>query len=208
MQKEERAATASRTAVIYGSLDEPGRARQHSRHQARCDELNERVGDSLCDRAEGHGDAHGSCRACARFRVVGLFQSGMYGFDRGSAGAMADGRAAVQPATEAVTGLRLAFADPLRDPASGERGLRSEAGLSRQRMDADHAKLLPATSRSPSRCVRFTCGMIVAVAAINIVDTLVMIVTEKPRPTSAILAAPSAPGPPNVLLNIRGCRGC
>src|SRR5256885_17088718 len=51
------------------------------------------------------------------FRVVGLFHSGMYEFDRGLALTHMADAARLFELGEAVTGLRLAGADPLRAPA-------------------------------------------------------------------------------------------
>src|SRR5260370_24017463 len=100
---------------------------------------------------------------------------------------------------EAVSGLRRAFTDPMRAPVLVRRialGL-GGPGFYVRDWTEDHATFF----RSIEIPKSMMCGsllMIVAVAAFNIVATLVMIVKEK-QTDIAILRTLGA-GPPNVLL--------
>jgi lipoprotein-releasing system permease protein len=158
------------------------------------------VGDSVVLIApEGTATPTGVVPRMRRFRVVGLFQSGMYEFDRGLALVhMADGARLFQLG-EAVTGLRLAFDDPLRAPALVRRVALSLGGPGFYVSDwtQDHANFFRSIEITKSMMFVILL-MIVAVAAFNIVATLVMIVKEK-QTDIAILRTLGA-GPPNVLL--------
>ena len=80
-----------------------------------------------------------------RFRVAGLFESGMYEFDRGLALVNLADAALLFRSGAGVTGLRLAFVDPLRAPALvRDRGaLPRRPRLLRQRLDRGPCQLLP-----------------------------------------------------------------
>src|SRR5207237_10820713 len=81
-------------------------------------ELEARVGDSVVLIApEGTATPTGVVPRMRRFRVVGLFHSGMYEFDRGLALTHMADAARLFELGGAVTGLRLAGADLLRAPA-------------------------------------------------------------------------------------------
>ena len=163
-------------------------------------ELNAKVGDTVILIApEGTATPTGVVPRMRRFRVVGLFESGMYEFDRGLALVnMADAALLFRTGT-GVTGLRLAFDDPLRAPA-----LVREAALSLGGPDyyvndwtQDHANFFRSIEITKSMMFLILL-MIVAVAAFNIVATLVMIVKEK-QTDIAILRTLGA-GPRNILL--------
>jgi lipoprotein-releasing system permease protein len=134
-----------------------------------------------------------------RFRVVGLFQSGMYEFDRGLALVHMADAARLFDLGAAVTGLRLAFHDPLRAPALVRRVALALGGPGFYVSDwtQDHANFFRSIEITKSMMFVILL-MIVAVAAFNIVATLVMIVKEK-QTDIAILRTLGA-GPPNVLL--------
>src|ERR1700689_2188659 len=81
-------------------------------------ELNARVGDSVVLIApEGSATPTGVVPRMRRFKVVGLFHSGMYEYDRGLALVHLSDAARLFRSDAGVTGLRLAFADPLHAPA-------------------------------------------------------------------------------------------
>src|SRR5579862_2818752 len=134
-----------------------------------------------------------------RFRVVGLFQSGMYEFDRGLALVHMADAARLFELGDAVTGLRLALTDPLRAHALVPRVARTLAGASGLYFTdwtQDHANFFRSIEVTKSMMFIILL-MIVAVAAFNIVATLVMIVKEK-QADIAILRTLGA-GPANVL---------
>ena len=114
-----------------------------------------------------------------RFEVVGLFEVGMYEFDRGTAFIHLDDARAVFQTGEGVTGLRLRLTDLMqagvvsRDVANSLDGLFRVSDWTRE-----HANLFRAIQME--KVVMFIIlSLIVAVAAFNIVSTLVMLVTDK-----------------------------
>src|SRR5213082_3337093 len=182
LPQEERAATGT----ILGS--------------ALAHELNARVGDSVVLIAPaGTATPTGVVPRMRRFRVVGLFHSGMYEFDRGLALTHMADAARLFELGEAATGLRLAFADPLLAPALVRRVALSLGGPGFYVTDwtQDHANFFRSIEITKSMMFVILL-MIVAVAAFNIVATLVMIVKEK-QTDIAILRTLGA-GPRNVLL--------
>jgi lipoprotein-releasing system permease protein len=134
-----------------------------------------------------------------RFRVVGLFESGMYEFDRGLALVNMADAALLFRTGAGVTGLRLAFDDPLRAPALVREAALSLGGPGYYVNDwtQDHANFFRSIEITKSMMFLILL-MIVAVAAFNIVATLVMIVKEK-QTDIAILRTLGA-GPRNILL--------
>ena len=133
-----------------------------------------------------------------RFRVIGLFQSGMYEFDRGLALVHMADAARLFELGDSVTGLRLALADPLRAHTLVPRVARAlgEGTYYYTDWTLDHANFFRSIEVTKSMMF-FILLMIVAVAAFNIVATLVMIVKEK-QADIAILRTLGA-GPRNVL---------
>ncbi len=114
-----------------------------------------------------------------RFEVAGLFEVGMYEFDRGTAFIHLDDARAVFQTGEGVTGLRLRLTDLMqaglvsRDVANSLDGLFRVSDWTRE-----HANLFRAIQME--KVVMFIIlSLIVAVAAFNIVSTLVMLVTDK-----------------------------
>jgi lipoprotein-releasing system permease protein len=136
-----------------------------------------------------------------RFKVVGVFNSGMYEFDRGLALVHMADAARLFRTGEGVTGLRLAFTDPLQAPSL----VRSVAlelaqggpGLYVSDWTQDHAIFFRSIEITKSMMFMILL-MLIAVAAFNIVATLVMIVKEK-QTDIAILRTLGA-APKNVLL--------
>jgi lipoprotein-releasing system permease protein len=164
-------------------------------------ELNVAVGGSVVLIAPtGTATPTGVVPRMRRFRVVGLFQSGMYEFDRGLALVhMADAARLFELGDE-VTGLRLALADPLRAHTlvpRVARALGGATGLYYTDWTQDHANFFRSIEVTKSMMFIILL-MIVAVAAFNIVATLVMIVKEK-QADIAILRTLGA-GPANVLV--------
>jgi lipoprotein-releasing system permease protein len=114
-----------------------------------------------------------------RFEVAGTFYAGMYEFDRSLAYVHLDDAARLMALGDAVTGVSLSVAEPLsagslvRDAARAFGG-----GVYVSDWTREHANFF--------RSIELTKGiifvillMVVAVAAFNIVSTLVMVVREK-----------------------------
>ena len=201
LPEKERRVSGLAQRMISGSLDDLrdgsygiilGNALAH--------ELNARVGDSVVLIApEGTATPAGVVPRMRHFRVVGLFYSGMYEFDRGLALTYIADAARLFHLGASVTGFRLVITHPLEAPAVVRRVARSLGGPGFYVTDwtEDHETFF--RSIETTKSIMFVILlMIVAVAAFNIVATLVMIVKEK-QTDIAILRTIGA-GPGNVLL--------
>jgi lipoprotein-releasing system permease protein len=201
LPEEERTATGLAQRLIAGSLDElkPG-SYATILGSALAHELGVGVGDSVVLIApEGTATPTGVVPRMRRFSVVGLFKSGMYEFDRGLALVHLDDAARLFRTGSGVTGLRLAFADPLRAPSLVRRLARALGGPGFYVTDwtQDHANFFRSIEITKSMLFVILL-MLVAVAAFNIVATLVMIVKEKQTDIAILRTLGAAPG--NVLL--------
>jgi lipoprotein-releasing system permease protein len=131
------------------------------------------------------------------FTVSGLFRSGMYEYDRGLGLLHAADAAKLLRLGDAMTGVRLALDDPLAAPQR-VRELALELGGGYY--VSDWTRIHPNFFRSiqMTKSMLFVIlSMIVAIAAFNIVATLVMVVKDK-EPDIAILRTFGA-GPGNIL---------
>jgi lipoprotein-releasing system permease protein len=131
-----------------------------------------------------------------RFRVTGVFRSGMYEYDRGLALLHVADAAKLYRLGDAVTGIRLALADPLRAPVL-VRKLAVDMGGGYY--VSDWTRIHPNFFRSiqMTKSMLFVIlSLIVAMAAFNIVATLVMVVKDKSQDI-AILRTLGA-GPRNI----------
>jgi lipoprotein-releasing system permease protein len=135
-----------------------------------------------------------------RFEVVGLFHSGMYEYDRGLALVhLEDAARLFALAPDSVTGLRLSLEDPWQAPVLVRRIAYDLGGPGYYVNDWTHRHANFFRSIQLTKSMMFVMlSMIVAVAAFNIVATLVMIVKEK-QTDIAILRTIGA-GPRNVLV--------
>jgi len=132
-----------------------------------------------------------------RFHVSGIFHSGMYEFDRGLALVNLHDAARIYQMGDRVSGLRLA----LRDPFTAPRVVRNLAlalggGYYVSDWTRNHANFFRSIEITKSMLFVILL-LVVAVAAFNIVSTLVMVVKEK-RADIAILRTLGA-APRNVL---------
>ena len=121
-----------------------------------------------------------------RFRVSGLFHSGMYEFDSALALCPMQDAARIYRLGDKATGLRLA----LRDPLAAPRVVRSLAlslgeGFYISDWTRNHASFFRSIQVTKTMMFMILI-LVVAVAAFNIVSTLVMVVREK-RPAIATL---------------------
>jgi lipoprotein-releasing system permease protein len=198
---EERAATGLAQHVVSGSLtDLKPEAYGIVLGSALAHALNARLGDGVVVIApEGIATPTGVVPRMRRFKVVGLFHSGMYEFDRGLALVHMADAARLFRTGEGVTGLRLAFKDPLRAPTLVRRVALALGGPGFYVSDwtQDHANFFRSIELTKSMMFTILL-MLVAVAAFNIVATLVMIVKEKQTDIAILRTLGAAPR--NVLL--------
>jgi lipoprotein-releasing system permease protein len=121
-----------------------------------------------------------------RFTVGGVFYSGMYEIDNGLALVHIEDAARLIRAGTDVTGLRLAVRDPLLAPSvSREVAQALGGGLWVEDWTQRHANFFRSIELT-KRMMFFILLLVVAVAAFNIVSTLVMAVKDK-QPDIAIL---------------------
>ena len=183
---QERSASGLAQRVTAGSIEElkPG-SFATILGSALARELNVRVGDSVILIApQGSATPTGVVPRMRRFRVAGLFESGMYEFDRGLALVNLEDAALLFRTGTGVTGLRLHFSDPLKAPALVREAALSLGGPGYYVNDwtQEHANFF--------RSIEITKSMMFLI--------LLMIVKEK-QTDIAILRTLGA-GPRNVLL--------
>jgi len=121
-----------------------------------------------------------------RFTVVGIFEVGMYEYDRGVALVHIDDAARLFQMDDRVTGLRLKLDDIFLAPEVSRNLSRELQGDYRvEDWTRQHANFFRAV-KTEKRVMFIILTLIVAVAAFNIVSTLIMVVTDK-RSDIAIL---------------------
>jgi lipoprotein-releasing system permease protein len=201
LPQEERRATGLAQRLTVGSFDDlqPGRYRVIL-GSALAQALHVRVGESVVLIApQGVATPTGVMPRMRRFQVAGLFHSGMYEYDRGLALVnLTDAARLFALAPGEVTGLRLSLDDPWQAPKVVRRVAYDLGGPGYYVSDwtDNHANFFRSIESTKSMMF-VMLSMIVAVAAFNIVATLVMIVKEK-QTDIAILRTFGA-GPRNVL---------
>jgi lipoprotein-releasing system permease protein len=195
----ERTAVGLGRQLLQGSLDDlqAGQFRIVL-GEALANELGAKVGDSVVLLVpQGTATPTGIMPRMRRFTVTGLFRSGMYEFDRGLALVHIADAARLYRLGTAVTGLRLALADPLTAPRMvRELAVSLGGGFYISDWTRNHANFFRSIQMTKSMLFVILL-MVVAVAAFNIVATLVMIVKEK-QSDIAILRTLGC-GPANVL---------
>jgi lipoprotein-releasing system permease protein len=162
-------------------------------------DLGVKVGDSVILMApQGTATPAGIFPRMRPFVVSGLFESGMYEFDRGLALVHMTDAARLYRMGGTATGIRLALDNPLNAPrAVRDIAITLGGGFYVSDWTRNHANFF--RSIEIVKGILFmTLLLIVAVAAFNIVSTLVMIVKEK-QTDIAILRTLGA-GPRNVLM--------
>jgi lipoprotein-releasing system permease protein len=196
LPEEERTATGLAQRVTAGSLAalKPG-GYGIVLGTALARELGVAVGGTVVVIApEGTATPTGVVARMRRFQVVGLFASGMYEFDRGLALTHMADAARLFRLGDQVTGLRLALTDPLRAPKIATRVARALGGPGFYVSDwtQNHANFFRSIEITKSMMFMILL-MLVAVAAFNIVATLVMIVKEKQADIAILRTLGAAP---------------
>lgn len=144
--------------------------------------------------AEGVVTPAGLVPRARRFEVVGTFHAGMYEFDRRLAMINIDDAARLYRYGAAVTGIRLKVDDVYQAPARVRQAAESLNGYF---LISDWTRRHSGFFRSIqiTKSILFVIlSLVVAVAAFNIVSTLVMVVKDKQRDIAILRTAGATPG--------------
>lgn len=196
---EERKATGLGQHLKAGRLEDLQAGQYHIiLGSALARELHAKVGGQVVLIApEGTATPTGVVPRMRRFVVTGIFESGMYEFDRGLGLVHIADAQKLYRLGDRVTGIRLALQDPLKAPTAVVQLARTlGGGFYVSDWTRNHVNFFRSIELTKSMLFVILL-MIVAVAAFNIVATLVMIVKEK-QTDIAILRTLGA-GPPNIL---------
>jgi lipoprotein-releasing system permease protein len=203
---EERRVSGLADKFVSGSLDEltPG-AWNVVLGSALARELQVEVGDRVVLAiSQGTVTPAGLMPRMRRFVVTGIFEAGMYEFDRGLAFVHLDDAARLWRMQDRVTGLRLALDDMFLAPEVSRRVAASLGGgfyvsdWTRQHVNFFRSIQL-------SKQMMFTILLlVVAVAAFNIVSTLVMVVKDKQGDIAILRTLGASPGGIMVVFIIQG----
>ncbi|MEO8017178.1 MAG: lipoprotein-releasing ABC transporter permease subunit [Pseudomonadota bacterium] len=160
-------------------------------------ELGVKVGQSVVLMApEGSATPAGFAPRMRRFTVSGIFDSGMYEFDRGLAITHMADAAKLYRLGDRVTGLRLALTDPFLAPLVVRTVARaidySGTGYYVNDWTRDHENFFRSIELTKSMMF-FIVLIMVLVASINLVATLVMIVKEKQTDIAILRTIGAAP---------------
>jgi len=181
LPQEERATTGLATHLTSGQIEDlQSGAYRIVLGEALASTLAVHVGDAIVLIApEATATPAGMQPRMRRFRVSGIFRSGMYEFDSALALVHMSDAARVYHLDDGVTGVRLALSDPLRAPRTvHDLAVHLGGGFYVSDWTRFHTNLF--RSIEISKSIMFVILlMIVAVAAFNIIATLVMIVKEK-----------------------------
>ncbi len=129
-----------------------------------------------------------------RFEVAGTFHIGMYEYDRGLALVHLEDAATVMRLGEGATGLRVEFDELMAAPwLSRELALTLDGSYRVRDWTREHANFFRAVQTE--KTVMFVIlTLIIAVAAFNIVSTLVMVVNEKRADIAILRTLGATPG--------------
>ncbi|HRP88216.1 MAG TPA: lipoprotein-releasing ABC transporter permease subunit [Gammaproteobacteria bacterium] len=139
-----------------------------------------------------------------RFTVAGVFEAGMYEFDRGLAFVHLEDAARLWRMSGEVTGLRLALDDMFRAPEVSRR-VATDLGGGFYVSDWTRQHVNFFRSIQLSKQMMFTILLlVVAVAAFNIVSTLVMVVKDKQGDIAILRTLGASPAGIMVVFMIQG----
>ena len=129
-----------------------------------------------------------------RFKVVGIFEVGMFEYDRGVALVHIKDAARLFSLDDNVTGLRLKLED-IYDAPRLARDLSAQlpGGYRVEDWTRQHANFFRAV-KTEKRVMFIILTLIVAVAAFNIVSTLIMVVTDKRSDIAILRTLGASPG--------------
>lgn len=162
--------------------------------------LGARIGDSITVvTPQANFSPAGILPRLRRFRVTGIFEVGMFEYDRGVALVHMEDARRLFRLGDRVSGVRLKLEDLFQAPRVAQELARQLGGdLKVEDWTRQHANFFRAV-QTEKRVMFVILTLIVAVAAFNIVSTLVMVVTDK-RADIAILRTLGAT--PGVILRI------
>jgi lipoprotein-releasing system permease protein len=192
---DERAVSTLADHMISGQLEDlvPGSYRMVL-GSALAQELGLDVGDTVVlVVARGNATPVGVIPRMRRFTVSGIFNAGMYEFDRGLALIALADAARLYRLGDAVSGVRLRLDDMFRAPAVvHDVAVALGGGYFVSDWTRRHANLFRSIELTKS-IMFFILVLVVAVAAVNIVSTLVMIVKEKQSDIAILRTMGSTP---------------
>ena len=129
-----------------------------------------------------------------RFKVVGIFEVGMFEYDRGVALVHIKDAARLFSLDDNVTGLRLKLEDIYDAPRlARELSAQLPGGYRVEDWTRQHANFFRAV-KTEKRVMFIILTLIVAVAAFNIVSTLIMVVTDKRSDIAILRTLGASPG--------------
>ncbi len=138
------------------------------------------------------------------FTVSGLFAVGMSDYDRGAAFMHMKDAAKLMRLGDGVTGVRLKLTDLFQAPMLA-RGIAEDLGGAYRVIDwTQHHKNFFAALRTEKRMMSIILFLIVAVAAFNIVSTLVMVVTDKRSDIAILRTLGASPGSVMSIFMVQG----
>jgi len=139
-----------------------------------------------------------------RFKVVGLFEIGVYEYDRSSALIHAEDASTLFRLDGAMTGLRLKISDMDKAPLVRHE-LRKQLGVDYWVSDwtLRHSNYFKAV-QTEKTVMFIILSLIVAVAAFNIVSTLVMVVTDKQADIAILRTIGLSPASVTMVFMVQG----
>ena len=195
LPNEERKATGLAQRLKTGRLEDLEPGRYHIvLGSALARELHAKVGGQVVLIApEGTATPTGVVPRMRRFLVTGIFESGMYEFDRGLALVHITDASRLFKLGDKVSGIRLALNDPLQAPSLVVKIARDlGGGFYVSDWTRNHVNFFRSIELTKSMMFVILL-MIVGVAAFNIVATLVMIVKEKQTDIAILRTIGAAP---------------
>jgi lipoprotein-releasing system permease protein len=181
LPEEERQVSEIANAMVSGNLDDlKAGGFGMVLGKALADALGVRVGDKITlITPQANVTPAGIIPRLKRFEVVGIFAAGMYEYDRGLALIRLEDSAKLFNLNRDVSGVRLKLRDPFQAPRVAREIAEELPGFYTVRdWTQEHANYFRAVQIEKT-AMFVILMLIVAVAAFNIVSTLVMVVTDK-----------------------------